>query len=153
MADMKVQGRRISKKDWDFVVSHIKTEFQRRKGSQFRKDAETIWTEVDRQVAMKSMRRSKKNKDGVRKQSWRSALELGDLSTASEIITADIRRLGFPENWFEAHAKIKGKLDEETGQEVVDPEVRDDKNNSLRALMIQQHNGGLTAGHARPRHS
>ena len=134
-----VTKRRISEKDWGQVVTMIKSECGRREGSQFRKDAEVIWKELDRQVAMKPMNRIRKNQDGVRKTSWRTALELGDLSTASEILSADIRRLGFPENWYEAHSDMDWPLNEETGEPQVNQETQIRVDTTLRAMMNQQH--------------
>ena len=109
MVDIK--KRRILAKDWSSVASYIKNELKKREDSKFRRRAEVIWKEVDRQVSMESMNRTAKNHD--KKGDWRSALELGELSRASEILSADIRRMIFPQNrqWFEAHSDLPPHLD------------------------------------------
>lgn len=130
--------RRITSKDWDNVAEFIKKQLQTRKSSKFRKNAERLWKEVDRQVAMQSMARTKKNPH-EKKGNWRAALELGELSRASEVLSADVRRLSFPQNraWFDPHAEIPplvteaGPVNDEVTQQRIDGQIR--------ALMAQQH--------------
>lgn len=131
--------RRISEKDWESVAEFVSKQHKERQGSKYRKRAERIWKEVDRQVYMESMQRSKRNPHA--KGDWRSALELGELSRASEILSADIRRMGFPQNrnWFDPHAKIPGELNTDSGESVIDQRVQKRIDNQIRALMSQQH--------------
>lgn len=56
MAD-NVKNRRITKKDWKFIESYIKEEADRRQNHQFRREHETIWREVDRQLRMEPLTR------------------------------------------------------------------------------------------------
>ena len=51
---------------------------------------------------------------------YRRILQIGELSKASEIITADVMRLIFPatRTWFETHVKPPVKLDPQTGKPV-----------------------------------
>lgn len=126
--DSKVKRRSISRKDWESVESFLKDELKKRRTSTFRTDHETIWREVDRQVAMKPMRRIVANKAV---NDWHATFELGELSKASEIITADVRRMLFPHSraWFDPHSEL-GEV-EAKEQKAVD--------SALRALMSQQH--------------
>lgn len=137
MVDIK--KRRILSKDWSAIASHIKNELKHREDSRFRKRAETIWKEVDRQIAMESMSRTAKNTDRS-SGDWRSALELGELSRASEILSADIRRLTFPQNrqWFEAHSELPTQVDPQTGEPAKNEALQRRVDGALRALMSQQ---------------
>src|SRR2546427_9003012 len=89
-----IKKRRINDNDWKNVQEYVKKEYNKRKTDSFRKQHETIWREVDRQVYMKSP--DKRRKDPNQKNDWHSAIELGELARASEIITADIMRRYFP---------------------------------------------------------
>lgn len=138
MAETK--KRRITKKDWDKVAESVKSEHETRKKDKFRLIHETIWREVDRQIAMNPMKRYTKDKQVIDEE-WRSVMELGELAKASEIITADVMRLTFPStrSWFEAHSEPPVSLDPNTGEKVVDQEHQEFNDKTLRALMSQQH--------------
>jgi len=128
--------RRITKKDWNSVESFITDELDKRKSSKFRKRHEAIWKEVDRQVSMESLSRIKRDKSET---DWRNAIELGELSRASEVITADVRRLSFPQTraWFEAHAQLEPEMADDGPK--VDRKVQKRVDGRLRAFMTQQH--------------
>lgn len=132
-------AKRLQAKDFEKVESFIKDELQSRKNSEFRKDHERVWTEVDRQVAMKPMQRIPRGRDA--NNDWRAALELGELAKASEILSDDVRRLAFPRNrtWFEPHSEIDWPLDPETGDRQEDPRAQAVVDNGVQALMAQQH--------------
>jgi hypothetical protein len=134
-----VKKRKISNKDWEKVQIFIKSELDSRKKSQYRVHHESIWKEVDRQIKMEPMKRLTQAGKAVKK-SWNSAFELGELSKASEIISADIRRITFPQerHWFESHVEIPLQLNEETGAERIDEETQQKVDGLLRALMTQQ---------------
>lgn len=136
-----VKKRKIRASDWQEVETFIKEELGRRKDSDFRKDHEVIWKEVDRQIAMKPM--VKYMPDGKEApRDWQSAFELGELSKASEIIAADVMRLIFPANrtWFESHVKAPKKLDPQTGKTVpVDQKLQQKADAVYRSLLAQQH--------------
>lgn len=136
---MAVKKRKITLqgKDGDNVAAFIKRTLEKRKGSKHRKQAEAMWRVVDRQVAMESMSRNKKNPQSGGE--WRSAIELGELSRASEVLSADIRRMAFPQNrsWFDPHIKIDPKMAEDVGK--TPEEYQNTVDGMLRALMAQQH--------------
>lgn len=122
----EVKRRRITPKDWQAVESYIESELGRRQGDQNRVAHEAIWREVDRQVAMQPMKRISQNKDD-----WHSTIELGELAKASEVLTADVRRMVFPHSraWFDPHSDL--------GTD--DPVTQQQADGSLRAFMGQQH--------------
>ena len=125
--------RRISKKDWDSVEEYIQDELKVRENSNARKRQTKIWKEVDRQVHMEGQSRTSrdKNADG----DWRNSLELGELSRASEVIAADVRRITFPTTraWFEPHSDLPP---DENGLVNADLQRRID--GRQRAFMTQQ---------------
>ncbi len=104
MADTSTSKRRISSGDFDTVAKYIVEEKQRRAGAAIRKDKEKIWKEVDRQVAMTPVAR--KTEDGKSMAAWMPNLELPLQAQTLEVLTADARRLMFPDNrdWFSARA-------------------------------------------------
>lgn len=132
-----VKKRRITDKDWDKVAEFIKNTLTKRKANKCRSSAEKKWKEVDRQVAMEPM--SRQSKDPNQSQDWRSAIELGELSRASEVLSADIRRMAFPQNraWFDPHIEIQPTITEE-GVEFVDEDEQIMADGLLRSLMAQQ---------------
>lgn len=136
-----VKKRKIRASDWQEVEDFLKKELGNRKDSDFRKDHERIWKEVDRQISMKPM--VKFMPDGKEApKDWTSAFELGELSKASEIIAADVLRLIFPANrtWFESHVKPPQQLDPKTGRSVpVDQKLQQKADAVFRSLLAQQH--------------
>ena len=141
-SNQPIKKRKIRKSDWQKVEEFITKELDRRKQSPFRKAKETIWAEVDRQISMQPM---KKYLPGGKEAppSWHSAFELGELSKASEVITADVMRLMFPQSrtWMEAHVKPPMTVDPKTGKGVVavDQAKQKKADGALRSLMVQQH--------------
>jgi hypothetical protein len=127
----------ITIRDWQQVERKVKEEYERRKGDNFRRDHERIWREVDRMVAMQPMTVAGRKPDD-----WHSAVELGELARASEIITADALRLIFPNARanFEAHVELPPTLDPNTGQAVqANTRQQEFADGLCRALMVQQH--------------
>ncbi len=128
MADVK--KRSIRKKDWESIGEYIKNEKEERARHQFRADHETIWKEVDRQLAMQPMDIVPK---GANKSeyAWRNVLELGEIAKVSEIITADVMRITFPQDrrWFDSHVELQDFNADH--QQSVD--------SKLRSMMAQQH--------------
>ena len=136
-----VKKRKIRKTDWEKVQAFIKKELQYRKDNPFRKAHETIWKEVDRQISMEPMKKYYPNGKEI-PPSWNSAFELGELSKASEVITADTMRLIFPSSrsWMEPHVKPPVKLDPQSGKTLpVDPNKQKKVDGLMKALMTQQH--------------
>jgi TolA-binding protein len=105
----------------------------------FRKSHEAIWKEVDRQIAMEPMKKYDPQGKEV-PSGWQSAFELGEISKASEVITADIMRLVFPasRNWQEPHCKPPLKIGQDGRPVPVDPKKQKAVDGILRALMSQQ---------------
>lgn len=141
MAHKNVVKRKILAKDWDEVAQFIQIEYERRKSDKYRIKHESRWKELDRQVYMESMARLKADPDS--QGDGRSALELGELSRASEVLSADVNRLAFPQNrnWFDAHVNmnIDEELDKINNEEEVDQKRQVRKDGGIRALMVEQH--------------
>ena len=138
----KVKKRKILRKDWQKVEEFLKKELANRKTASFRKSHESKWKEIDRQIAMEPMKKfSPAGKEMP--PSWQSAFELGELSKASEVISADVIRLIFPQSrtWFETHVKPSMTVDPQTGRQKTDvnPEMQKKADGLLRSLMAQQH--------------
>jgi hypothetical protein len=134
-----VKKRRILDRDFDKIEAFIKTEHEARKTNPARKSSERKWKEVDRQIAMEPMRRTSADGRPI-KGDWHSALEVGELTKASEIVTADVMRIVFSnDNWFEPHVDLEGVADVETGKTVIPEADQEMADGLLRALMVQQH--------------
>lgn len=136
------KAAKITRKDWQKVETFLKNELQERKLSDFRKQHEEQWKEIDRQVSMTPM--MKLNRDGSQAdQGWHNVIELGELSKASENMSADVRRIVFPQTkfWYEAHADIEAMLpiDRQTGNKKQDPKLQQQVDGRLRSFMSQQH--------------
>lgn len=129
----EVKNRRVNKADIERVEKFVSGELDTRKTSTFRKEAEAIWKEVDRQIAMKPMTRTDPSGKTLPK-SWHNVFELGELSKASEIITADVMRICFPKDeFFECHVEVEtpeGEIEEDNQRKV---------DGVLLSLMTQQH--------------
>lgn len=134
-----VKKRRIAARDWQQVEDHVKQELKRRETDRFRKEHEDVWREVDRQIAMRPMRALNHQKE---REDWHNVVELGELAKASEIITADVRRLAFPTTraWFESHVELPVQLDQNTGENLPpEQKTQEFADGALRAFMSQQH--------------
>ncbi len=133
---------KITRKDWQKVESHLKEELQARKQMDFRIRNEAKWREIDRQVAMSPMTKVNRNGEQV-DQGWHNVIELGELSKASENLSADVRRIIFPQSRynFEAHCDIDDMLplDKSTGEKKKDGKLQISVNGRLRSFMKQQH--------------
>ena len=138
MAEAK--KRKVTSADWNKVEKHIKDVYQARKTSNFRQNHERIWREVDRQVSMKAMEKLSANGRPMQND-WHSAIELGELSKASEIITSDVMRIMFPADrfWFKPHVELQWPMDEQTGRPTLDEKKQEMADGLLRSLMSQQH--------------
>ena len=135
-----VKNRRITKKDWKFIESYIKEEADRRQNHQFRRDHEVIWREVDRQLRMEALIRTNELGQAAKK-SWHAAIELGELSKISEIVSADVMRITFPQerDWFEPHVELPVSTNPETGEMEIDEDMQAIVDGIIRSLMVQQH--------------
>jgi hypothetical protein len=132
--------KRITQENWDSIEKFVNEQLDARKNSQTRKDHERIWQEVDRQIRMKpKMRISTDGKEIDPKKDWHNVLELGELSTASEVIASDVMRIIFQQTWFQPHAELQWPLDPQTGQPKMNEDKQDIVDGLLRNLMTQQH--------------
>lgn len=138
-----MKRRKIRQSDWQKVQEFLKKELDRRKSCQFRKRHEPIWKEVDRQIAMEAVQKIVPRGADPMDYSWQSAFELGELSKASEVITADVMRMIFPASrtWLEAHCKAPSTVDPKTGAKaaVVSAKQQQMADGIQRAFMTQQH--------------
>lgn len=133
-----VKKRRITSKDFDRIEDFVLDELETRKTSQFRKAHEERWKEIDRQVEMKPMQRIDARGNNL-PADWHNVIELGELAKASEIITADVMRIGLSsDNWFECHAQLEGRLNPQTGEYVIEDGLQEKADGLLRSLMFQQ---------------
>lgn len=132
--------KRITQENWDKVEAFVTEQHESRKTSDNRRDHERIWKEVDRQIRMKPKARvDTSGKEIDVSKDWHNALELGELSTASEVIASDVMRIIFQSTWFEPHAEMKWPIDPETGRPKIDDDKQDIADGLLRNLMVQQH--------------
>lgn len=103
--------RRFDARDWDYIAEYVVGEYEKRKG--LRRDRERCWDDIDRQIAMKPDTEYKYvMKQGTRVidpgMAWMSEVELPLQAQALEVLTADARRMLFPDSgsWFRAHGEM-----------------------------------------------
>ncbi len=104
------KARRFDDRDWKYLADFVIQEFEKRKNSDKRKERERQWKEIDRQIEMKPDVEYKKMPNGsvdIRK-AWMAEMELPLQAQALEVLTADSRRLMFPDSgpWFRGHAEM-----------------------------------------------
>jgi hypothetical protein len=102
--------RRFDDRDWKYLAEFVIQEYEKRRNSDKRKERERQWKEIDRQIEMRPDIEFKKMPNGaidVRK-AWMAEMELPLQAQALEVLTADARRLMFPDSgpWFRAHAEM-----------------------------------------------
>lgn len=100
--------RRFDDRDWKYLAEYVIAEAERRKKA--REDREKQWKEIDRQIAMEPDTKFKLMPDGRidAKKAWMAEMELPLQAQALEILTADGRRMMFPDSgsWFRAHGEM-----------------------------------------------
>ena len=108
-----VSKRKFDSRDFNTIAEYIADEHARRRESKDRKSKVKIWAEVDRQLRMEPDLSFKKNSKGEFDPSkkWMPEFELPLQSQTSEVLTADARRMMFPDSgpWFSAHAATTDK--------------------------------------------
>jgi len=114
--------RRFDKRDWAYIAESVIEEYNRRKRA--RKDRELQWKDIDRQIAMDPDRGAKMMPDGSmdKRKLWMSEMELPLQAQALEVLTADARRMLFPDSgpWFSAHSQMTDKyLDRTDFQSII----------------------------------
>src|SRR4030067_911579 len=104
------EEHKFIKSDYPQIVEYITDEWTRRKGSESRCSAERDWKEIDRQLRMSPDISHKLDAQGrpERNKAWMPEMELPLQSQTREVLTADARRMIFPDSgpWFEAHAAM-----------------------------------------------
>jgi hypothetical protein len=99
--------RRFDKRDWDTIAENTISQWEDRKRK--RSDREKAWKEIDRQIAMEPDVQFKKLPDGRpdTNKIWMAETEMPFQAQALEVLTADARRLMFPNTGlcFRAHAE------------------------------------------------
>lgn len=105
------QARRFDARDWDYVAEYVIDTWSGRKKA--RADREKQWKEIDRQLAMTPDTEYKYIiQNGTRKldtrKAWMAEMELPLQAQALEVLTADARRMMFPDSgpWFRAHSEV-----------------------------------------------
>lgn len=103
--------RRFDVRDFNHIAEQVIEEYEARKGR--RRHREKCWDDIDRQLCMEPEVAYKYIiKEGTRvldtKKAWMSELELPLQAQALEVLTADARRMQFPDSgsWFRAHAAL-----------------------------------------------
>lgn len=103
--------RRFDARDEDYIAEFVIEEYHKRKRA--REDRERCWKEIDRQIEMKPDTEFKYViRNGTRvlddKKAWMAEMELPLQAQALEVLTADARRMMFPDSgtWFTAHAEM-----------------------------------------------
>ena len=102
-----------------------------------RKAHEEIWKVLDDQIAMVPPKTYVKSNDPD--EQWHSAVQLGAIADALEILAADVMRLAFPvdKNWFTPHVELDGEITEEGV--LFDTQKQRTADGVLRSFMSQQH--------------
>lgn len=107
---VKSRDRRFDDRDLKWLSDFVVAEFDKRKNTEKRKERERQWKEIDRQIEMKPDISYKKMPNGSidAKKAWMAEMELPLQAQALEVLTADARRLMFPDSgpWFRGHAQI-----------------------------------------------
>jgi hypothetical protein len=106
--DGGVKKRRFDQRDWSYVAEWVIDEYNRRKSG--RSDREKQWAEIDRQIAMTPDISHKLMPDGSidKDKRWMAEMELPLQAQTLEVLTADTRKMMFPDTgrWFNAHAEL-----------------------------------------------
>ncbi|MGI9411551.1 MAG: hypothetical protein ACR2OV_15840 [Hyphomicrobiaceae bacterium] len=104
----KAKKRRFDQRDFDIAAEQIIDDFNTRQRK--RADLEQHWKEIDRQVRMEPDISFKTNDSGtlVPGREWMPEMELPLQAQTVEVLTADSRRMLFPDTgaWFISHAEM-----------------------------------------------
>ncbi len=96
--DSKSSKRKFNAADFSTIAEFIVEEHRNRKDR--RKHLEAVWAEVDRQIRMEPDLRRKMGSDNTvrRGSEWMSEMELPLQAQTLEVLTADARRMLFPDS-------------------------------------------------------
>jgi hypothetical protein len=110
---VKQSKRRFGGKELKWVADFVVAEHDRRKRSEDRTEKERHWKEIDRQIAMTPENKLKLLPNGEvdANKVWMAEMELPLQAQALEVLTADARRMMFPDSgpWFRAHSEVTDK--------------------------------------------
>lgn len=137
-----IKKRRVMARDQRDIAQYITAEKERRAKTEWRRKHEERCAEVDRQIAMEAPRTINRTGQPEPEGSWHNAIQLGDLTDASETLTADTMRLSFPteRKFFVPHVKLEPIIDDRTGNPLpVPPSQQRAINGVVRSFMVQQH--------------
>ncbi len=109
ISDTVRKKKRFDKRDFDHIAEYAADEFERRKND--RSDHDHAWKEIDRQLRMEPDITHKLifGTDQVDPNKvWLSEVELPLQAQTLEMLTADARRIKFPDTgvWYRAHANL-----------------------------------------------
>lgn len=99
--------KRFDKRDFKLIADIVCDEFDTRKKKR-QESREKEWLEIDRQIRMEPDTKFKQLPDGRvdKKRAWMAEMELPNQAQTLEVLTADARRMMFPDSgsWFAPHA-------------------------------------------------
>lgn len=102
------KGRKFDQSDFDTIAVFIRDTWMKRKKD--RNEIEKNWDEIDRQLKLKPEDVSSRGPGGHYKEEgkWLPAMELPNQAYTLEVLTADARRMLFPDsgNWFTSHVLL-----------------------------------------------
>lgn len=112
MPEVKEIRKKVTKADFRRIADFVVEEYTRRKRE--RAPLERQWADIDRQIRMEPDIAFKKDGRGnmdVHKR-WMSEMELPLQAQTLEVLTADARRMLFPEvgGWFRAHSLLSDEF-------------------------------------------
>lgn len=108
ISENKPKERKITEKDWNQIAEQIVETWTDRKNS--RNNLEKEWKEIDRQLRMEPDITHKLDASGRpdNRKAWMPEVELPLQAQTLEVLTADARRMQFPDSgpWFAPHAML-----------------------------------------------
>lgn len=115
----------FTSEEWAAVARHIHEDFRKRRDAKARKSAERQWKEVDRQIAMIPDRSKKVDSAGrsIPENAWMPEMELPLMSIALEVLSADLKKMLFPDsgNFFTAHTETTDEYLKTASEDVLIP--------------------------------
>ena len=126
----EIKKRKVLSRDHTHIANYITGEKKRREDSEWRQKHMLRWAEVDRQIAMEAPEVVQQDEGD-----WHNAIQLGDLTDASETITADALRMSMGDKYFIPHVLVgEGHVQGEP----IDPTQQRSINGVIRNFMVQQ---------------
>lgn len=103
---MASSRKELSADDWSAVATYLKEEKERRAAN--RKELDSIWSEVDRQVRMEPIKRDWGDRARTEAKAWYPEMEMPQQFNTLEVIAADVRRMLFPREtaWYDVNSNL-----------------------------------------------